>query len=87
MVHTISVSIFTQTPGQQACSLQNEILDKPSDLLERLPHRMFSTAVSFGTSKDNVQHGDTDVFGTHHFVLHRAAELLSCLDDALLPVL
>lgn len=52
-----------------------------------VPDVTFSTAVSFGTSEDNVQHGDADVFGSHRFVLHRAAELLCCLDDALLPVL
>lgn len=49
--------------------------------------RTFAAAVSSGTSEDNVQHGDADVFGAHRFVLHRAAELLSCLDDALLPIL
>lgn len=39
------------------------------------------------TSEDNVQHGDADVPGSHGFALYRAAQLLGCLDDALLPVL
>lgn len=43
--------------------------------------------VLIGTSEQYVQHGDADVFGAPLFVLHRAAELLRCLDDALLPVL
>lgn len=46
-----------------------------------------STAASVATSEAHVQQGDADVFGRQRFVLHRAAELLGCLDNALLPVL
>lgn len=39
------------------------------------------------TSEQDVQHGDADVLGAPLFVFYRATELLSCLDDALFPIL
>lgn len=38
------------------------------------------------TSEQRIQHGDTDVFGTPLFVLHRETQLLGYLHYTLLPI-